>query len=484
MASPSYLNGIAWSGINACAAVLMPMALFVFFARTASLEAIGAIALATSCIEIIKALALPGLYEAVLQQPDDLLRCHQTVAFVLLSLAIFLTAIYLAGITALSCVIPMVATHLFAFASLGARIVLDLAALQPQARLGQRLAYRRLAVRTIISTSAGGLVGIGMTLGFDPFLGLVSYQVAQSLAFLLATTVGTGAAAMPRPHRDCFLRMWREATLATCVRLLAASINYLDQIIAATLIGSVPLAFYNLGKRFEATFVTAAGSFTTILFQPFFASQRIANRRQELGRSVAMLTMFLGLPAAVFVPNSGTLVPVIFGQHWQPAASVAAVLALAGFVRAIGYIPGALMSVSIRNGALLLVSLISVLTGVALIALASPFGIQWCAVTVLLRHLGMLGWMAAILRHEVCQPLRTFMRCFVVPTVLMIAAVWGGRFVLDRVSVAPDLIDQLLPVAGSAAAGAATGIIYFAAQFRGDLLRYCAVWRARVATLP
>jgi hypothetical protein len=38
--------------------------------------------------------------------------------------------------------------------------------------------------------------------------------------------------------------MRREATLATFVRLLAASANNLDQIIVAALIGSVPLAFY------------------------------------------------------------------------------------------------------------------------------------------------------------------------------------------------------------------------------------------------
>jgi O-antigen/teichoic acid export membrane protein len=484
MASPSYVSGMAWSGINACTAVLMPMALFVFFARTASLEAIGIIALATSCVEIIKTLALPGLYEAVLQQPDDEDRCHETVAFILLGLAIGLTAIYLAGVTVLSCYITTVATHYFAFAALGSRIVLDLAALQPQARLSQRLAYRRLAVRTIISTAAGGLVGIAVMLGGDAFAGLVSYQVSQSLAFLLMTAVGTGAAALPRLHRDCFLRMWREATLATCVRLLAASINYLDQIMAAALIGSVPLAFYNLGKRFEATFVTAAGSFSTILFQPFFASQRIVQRRQELSPSIAMLTMILGLPAAVFVTNSSTLVAAVFGQQWQQASSVAAVLAMAGFVRAIGYIPGALMSVSIRNGALLLVSLISVLTGVVLIALATPFGILWCAVMVLVRHLGMLGWMAAILRHEVRQPLRTFLTCFAVPAILMIAGALAGRLMLARMIVTQDIVHQLLPVAGSVGVGGAAGIIYFAVHFRDELFRYCTVLRMRVVTVP
>ena len=78
MVSPSYLSGIAWSGVNACSAVLMPMGIFVFFARTASPEMIGAVALAASSIEILKTMAMPGLYEAVLQQVDDQTRCNET----------------------------------------------------------------------------------------------------------------------------------------------------------------------------------------------------------------------------------------------------------------------------------------------------------------------------------------------------------------------------------------------------------------------
>src|SRR5215471_14345450 len=98
MASPSYLSGFLWSGANACVAVLMPVGIFVFFARTASPDMIGAVALAASCIEIMKAVAMPGLYEAVLQQPDDMLRCHETASFVLLVSASGLLLVYLVGL--------------------------------------------------------------------------------------------------------------------------------------------------------------------------------------------------------------------------------------------------------------------------------------------------------------------------------------------------------------------------------------------------
>src|SRR5579871_3755210 len=136
MRTTSYMNGVIWSAINACATVFAPMVLFVFFARTASLETIGAVALATSCIEIVKSFALPGLYEAVLQQSDAQVRCHETVAFILLCLSSILMTVYLASVTALSFCISLVAAHYVAFSLLGSRIVLDLAALQPQALLG------------------------------------------------------------------------------------------------------------------------------------------------------------------------------------------------------------------------------------------------------------------------------------------------------------------------------------------------------------
>lgn len=460
----------------------MPMAIFVFFARTASPEMIGAVALAASCIEILKTLALPGLYEALLQEADDETRCHETASFVLLAAACALVLAYLIGLTTLSFLITSVMAHYVAFAVLGSRVLFDLAALQPQARLAQRFAFRRLAVRTIISISVGGLLGVAVALLDDPFTGLIAYQVGQSLALLLTTIIGTGAAARPRLHRDCFRRMRHEATLATCVRLLAATVNNLDQIIVAALIGSVPLAFYNLGKRIETTFVTAAGSFSAILFQPLFAQGHTEKRREDLSSGVAMLTIILGLPAAAFVPNSSFLVATIFGQQWRDASAVVAVMAVAGFVRAIGYVPGALLSVSIRNRELLVISLISVLTGAALVVLTAPFGILWCAVALLIRHLGILGWMAATLRNEATRPVRTYFTGLAAPFLLMMAGALSGRWIIGDAATGQGIVQQFLMLAGSVSAGAAVGASYFAFYFKERLALYCVMLRGRLAT--
>jgi O-antigen/teichoic acid export membrane protein len=459
----------------------MPIGIFVFFARTASPEMIGAVALAASCIEILKTVAMPGLYEAVLQQPDDKQRCHETASFVLLMSAGALFFVYLIGLVALSIFVASVTSHRVAFAVLGSRVLFDLAALQPQARLAQRLAFRRLAVRTMVSISLGGAIGVTLALLVDPFTGLIAYQVSQSAVFLMVTVIGTEAAARPRLHRNCFLRMRREATLATCVRLLAASANNLDQIIVAALIGSVPLAFYNLGKRLELTFVTVAGSFSAILFQPRFAQGRAERHDRDLRQGVAMLTIVLGLPAAAFISNSSFLVATVFGEQWKGASAVAAIMAAGGFIRAIGYVPGALMSVSTRNRELLLISSVSVVTGAVLVVITAPFGILWCAVALLIRHLATLGWMVAILRHEIMRPMRAYCTGLVTPFVLMLAAALAAREIIGDAATGDDVVQQILMLAGSVVGGAAVGAAYFAWYFRELLFGYVAVFRSRRA---
>lgn len=192
-----YLRGTVWSGVSACSAVLFPLAIYAFFARTMSSELVGAVALSVSCIEILKALAMPGLYEAMLQQTNDQRRHHETAAFILLIAAAILTMVYLIALTALSFFVALVTSHFIALAALGSRIMLDFATFQPQARLAGQLAFRRLAVRTIVSISGAGMIGVSAALLISPFTGLIVCQIAQSLLILLMTVVGTRAAAWP-----------------------------------------------------------------------------------------------------------------------------------------------------------------------------------------------------------------------------------------------------------------------------------------------
>src|SRR3954452_16562620 len=70
-ASGRYLHGAAWSALNAVAGALLPLGIFVVFARWLPAAEIGAVTLGVAASEVIKAFGLPGFYEALLQQRDD-----------------------------------------------------------------------------------------------------------------------------------------------------------------------------------------------------------------------------------------------------------------------------------------------------------------------------------------------------------------------------------------------------------------------------
>src|ERR1700712_3972623 len=137
MSSSRYISGVAWSALNAAASVLLPLGIFIFFARALSPTLIGVVALGVACTEILKTMGMPGFYESLLQQKDDLERCHETAAFTMILAGTGLIVVYLALIQVLAWHMPDVAEHRLGLDLIGLRIVIDLAAGQPQAAPAQ-----------------------------------------------------------------------------------------------------------------------------------------------------------------------------------------------------------------------------------------------------------------------------------------------------------------------------------------------------------
>jgi O-antigen/teichoic acid export membrane protein len=462
MTVPRYLNGIGWSGLNAGASVLLPLGIFVFFARLLPPALIGVVALGVACTEILKTVGLQGLNETLLQQKDDLERCHQTAAAVLLAAGTGLLVAYVGLIHGLSLLMPEVAPHVLALDMLGLRIVADLATVQPQAALAQRLSYRRLGMRALVGNATAGALGIGVALGDKALAGMIAYQVGQSAMVFLTTSLGTGSFARPRWHKDCFQRMAREASLSSCVRLVAASMNNLDQVVIALLVGSTQLAYYNLGKRIESTFITVSGSFGSILFQPLFA-QSTDRQHQLLSRAVTVLTVICGLPAAVFVANGRIAITTVFGQQWAPATMAAVLLTLSGMSRAITTVPGSLLSVSGRNRDLLVVAAGSAAAGILLVASLANFGIESCAGALALKNVLTLGWMARTTRDKVAEPGRTYVLYALVPFLLMLASALVGRWIAGQFVLGNGAVGRFATMGISGLPTAIVTVIYFSA---------------------
>ncbi|NPD65146.1 oligosaccharide flippase family protein [Lichenicola cladoniae] len=412
-----------WAGLNAAASVLLPFALFVFFAREITPSLLGLIALAMACTEVCKAIGLPGIYEALLQQKNDLKRCHEAALALLLSASCLLVPICLLIIFGLGFLVHGLHAHFVLLSMLVLRIPLDLASVQPQAVLVARLAFRRLAVRTIMANVIAGCVGVVITRNVNAGAGLVIYQLVQSIVTFVSTSFGSGLLVRPRFHWDCIRRLRRETLLATGNRTLAATINSVDQMLIAPLAGNIGLAYYNLGKRLETTFVTVANSFSAILFQPLFAAEGGLSKQKTTVRALLVLGLVCGIPASVVFCNSRVVVGLIFGRTWLPAAPIVAWLSLNGFVRAIGMVPGSFLSVSGRNRELLTTSIVSAIGSLALVALIASKSITLCAFSLVIKNALIVAWMAWLSRREVQQPALTYTASVLVPIVLMIGAV-------------------------------------------------------------
>jgi len=457
-----YLHGAAWSGLNAAAAVLLPLGIFVVFARWLPASDIGVVALAVAASEVIKTLGLPGLYEALLQQKEDRQKHAETALAALLISGGVLFCVYLLLTPLLLRLVPGIDGAGWAIAAIGLRIPIDLAVLQPQAALAERLSFRRLALRSVLASLGAGAIGLGLAFAGLPFAGLVAYQIGLSVLLLATTIIGTGALARPRLRRDCLRRLRPEATRASAVRLVAAVNNYLDQIVVAGLLGSLQLAYYNLAKRIETIFITAAASFSSILFQPLFAQRGGSGAAAGLRRGLIVLTITCGLAAATIMATHPRLIGLVFGPSWAPAAPVAAFLALGGYLRALGSAHGSLLSVSGRNRQLLWVSLGSAVSGLVLVGLLAPVSLVLCAAALAGRSLCTTGAMAWLTRRDLPGLGLAYLLEVVLPFGLMLAAAWGAERALARLLAADEtVVSSLLILAGAGAAAAGIMLLYF-----------------------
>lgn len=456
--------GALWSAVNAGAAVLLPLLIFVVFAHLVAPAQIGAVALAVACAEFVKAFGLPGAYEALLQQggneAGDRERLHETTLALLLLAGAVLLPVYAGVLAAVALATGGLATT--ALLAIGLRVPLDLATLQPQAALAQRLSYRRMAVRSIVANLAAGAIGLAIAFAGRPLDGLIAYQLGQSALLFATTVLGTGALARPRLHRDCLRRLRREAGLASIVRLVAATNAYVDQILIAAMLDTLRLAWFNLAKRAETTFITTASAFSSILFQPLFATRQGRARGPVLGKGLAMLTLLCGLPAIFTAVNHTALVGLVFGRTWLPAAPAVALLAISGLLRALGSVHGALLSVSGRNAALAALSSVSALAGIATVLLTAPHGVVWCAAGLALKNLAVTGGLAASTRRDAPELPRLYLRDVLLPLTVMTGAAIAGRSLGTALLPGSSMLSAFAGMTVSLLFAAGAGLVGFA----------------------
>ncbi|HVI52558.1 MAG TPA: oligosaccharide flippase family protein [Candidatus Sulfotelmatobacter sp.] len=426
------LGGIVWSAANGLFAVALPFLVFVGFTRLATPIEIGLVGICVSLVELLKTLAPQGLYEVLMQTDLEEHDKQATAAFLLLASGIVLAAAYLA-------IVGLALDHFVGagfspalLMPLALKLLFDVSVLQPQAALARRLAFRRLALRTMAANILAGIGGLALAALLTPLSGLVLYYVLLSFISWLTTVAGTQAAVPPAFFRPAFRAMMVEGLHASTVRLLAAANNYLDQVLIGTMVGAAAAGAYNVGKRTETVSITLASSFSSLLFQPLFAVGEPAQRRQHLRRGLACLTLVCGLPTAVVALWHQQLVPLVFGRQWADASAIVAFLCASGFARALGSVHGSLLSVSKRNRELVAYTLSSSVAGLAIVAVLGPIDIVWCVAALALKNILFLVPAGALTRNALPDVGRAYALCCVLP----LLAATAGSYLAGHLAIA------------------------------------------------
>ena len=443
----SFKSGVIWSTINVGVSVGLPLGLFIVFARVTPAWQLGLIAVGLAWAEMLKGLAPQGLYEAFLayREPDE----PQVARGMLTILAAFGVASYIAYVL----ILVVYGAHSAKATGLpwpiwviGLRAPFDLITLQPQAQIAKKLAYRRLALRTVVGNLFAGGVALIFAFAHQPLAGLAVYYVGQSACILLATVFGAKVMARPlfsiRKVHEALKPLYHQTSWASGVRTLGVANNYLDQIIISAFIPLKAVANFNLGKRIEATLMQAAASFSGIIFQPLFAHDP-KNAAATMRRCMFTSVILFGPPVAVLVVNNQSLIPGVFGGKWQEAASTAAALAISGFWRGVGTVHSAYLSVSGRNRDLLFYAAGASLLGIAAVVGLHAEGVFWCAAALAGRSLVTTIWAAVLTRR--LTPARYYLRAVIGAFLMFMLGAWLGAWGGSAATASlPHLIGELL----------------------------------------
>jgi O-antigen/teichoic acid export membrane protein len=245
--------------------------------------------------------------------------------------------------------------------------------------------FRILAMRSMASVAAGGIVGLALAFnGFDLW-SLVGQQLAQStmnIALLWAATPWHPRIILSWP------KMWenlRQSVQISCGAIWNSLGQDADIFFASAFLGPVIAGVYSVAKRIllAANLILVNGiSAVTI---PAFANLSSSDEKSRAFLSSCALASAVTAPAfvglAIVAPD---LIGAVLGPRWEAAAAPLAAMSLTGYVLALSQFMTAILLVAQQPRLEIFGSIAQTLATILFIVIAVRFGAAPLAFAVFL----------------------------------------------------------------------------------------------------
>jgi O-antigen/teichoic acid export membrane protein len=454
------VRGFAWTMLKSVSSRLAGSIVFVILARLLAPKAFGTIALASVFVVLISLLVESGFGEAVIQRKELTQRDLNTAFWVNnaigVGFALIMTAC--AGVLGELFRQPELTPVLRALSP-----VFIFAALSsvPQALLRRELAFRKIAVRSLMATLAGGAVGVGMA-----FAGLGVWSlVGQLLANAVVGTVVLWLACPWRPgrsvSRSSFGELFRFAVNILGERIALFASRRSDDFLVGLVLGPVALGLYTAAYRIlllltEVIIWTVEG----VAFPLFSRLHGEVERSKRAFYAVTQMCFAAATPAflglAVLAPE---LTRVAFGPRWSDAIPVMRLLALVGIPHAMTYFNKAVVNAAGRPNLSLRVAILTGIVNVVGFALVVRWGILAVAASYVVCGYLLTPVSLWSVSRVLDVEIRRYLRLFVAPLasgLVMVLSLMAVKAVLpDTLAVVAQIAVLLL-----AAATVYVGMLY------------------------
>jgi O-antigen/teichoic acid export membrane protein len=420
-----------WSAVENGGLALISFSALIVYSRFLSVSDFGLFSIVLAVIELMT-LAVGMLFHDALVQRQDITELHYDTAFtatLALSALLMAACWFVAPLFAARAGNPVAAPVL-----LWTSLCLPLTALGSTivARQRRNLAFRTLAIRSIVGRSLGAIIGIALVVLGATFWGLVAQQVLIVFFGSLVLWV----TCEQRPRLRFGGREFRELLAFGTFSIATLFVNFTIKrafiILSGIGLGTHAAGLLNLSFRAIDTFWSLASTAISQIALPVMASLRKDDERfaRAFQSASAFACVVLYFAFLLIGATSAEVVELLFGRQWMSIAPYVTVLAMLVVIQARRLLMAPMMTALGRPRDLLVVQVIELVFVLGAVLLSGVPSLDWAIAIWVVRECVGAAALLVLFRRATGFGLRVLFGSAVIPlvaAVAMFAAVWACR---------------------------------------------------------
>lgn len=325
----SVVRGLKWQTVNAVGRQVLSFVIFAGLARLLDPTSFGLVGIVAVYMAFVAMIADQGMSASIIQR-EELSPGHLHTAFwfnLTLSIGLCSLTVLFAGPIEKLLGMPGLGSLL---AACSLTLVINALSFIQTTLCYRHMDFRALALRNLLGSIIGGLVGVCLALGGAGVWSLIAQQVCGSFV----ATVFLWLASDYRPVLSFSLARLRElfgvsiSVFLTSLLWFAAS--RVDQIVIGRVLGPAFLGFYVIAGKVPNLLRAVCHQPLSELALPALSRLQLDHERlcralykgMEINALVSF-PIFIGLAAV-----APTLVPLLFGEQWEPSVPMMQIVSL------------------------------------------------------------------------------------------------------------------------------------------------------------